>query len=601
VSFLAPLWLGLAAAAAVPIVLHLLRRRHGTRVEFPAVRFLVQAEQEHRNETRLRHLLVLAARVAAVLLLALAAARPLGPLGGTGHAPTALVIVLDNGLRSAAAPGGASYLAALQREAQALVDQSLPEDRLWLVTADGQVSAGTDGVRGAIGRATPMAGRGDLPAGITRAAALARASGLATTHVVVVSDGRRAAFPEPALADEVPVTVVVPPLAPVADHAVVGAEPTTPRWGPWGSLRITARSPDSADVRVVLDDQTVARGTVPPDGELTLRVRAPTEGWLAGRVELAPDELRGDDVRHFAIVAGPPPMVRVDPSAGPFAAGAVATLVDVAQLRSGSAISIVAAERLVARPALIVAPESPVVVGAANRALAAAAVPWRLGDLRRDTTRAVGAPLTGVVVRERFELVAASADSGRVLATVGGRPWIVAGEGYVLVASPLTAVASDLPVSAPFVPWLAQVVQSVLVTDGGVLVEAGPGAPVDLPVAVDELVGPDGSTRAVTASWRQAPDSVGVHWLRHNGRTVGALVVNPEPDATDPTPLGAAAAVARGSDGPIVVVASGTAAAGRAFTSSGPRPAAAVFLALLLMALLVEGWLARPPRRNASS
>jgi hypothetical protein len=601
VSFLAPLWLGLAAAAAVPVVLHLLRRRHGTRVEFPAVRFLVQAEQEHRNETRLRHLLLLAARVAAVLLLAVAAARPLGPSGGSGHAPTALVLVVDNSLRSAAAPGGVSYLAALQREAQALVDRSLPDDRVWLVTADGQVTAGADGVRGAVGRLTPLAGRGDLPAAITRAAALAQASGLAATHVVVVSDGRRAAFPEPALADGVPVTVVVPPLAPVADRALIGAEPTTPRWGPWGSVRITARTPDSADVRVVLDAQTVARGTVPPEGQLTVRVRAPTDGWLAGRVEFAPDELRGDDVRHFAIVAGPPPMVRVDASAGPFAAGAVATLVDLAQLRSGPAISVVAAERLASRPALIVAPESPVVVGAANRALAAAAVPWRLGALRRDTARAVGATLTGVVVRERYELVAAGADSGRVLATAGGRPWIVAGEGYVVVASPLSGSASDLPVSAPFVPWLAQVVQSVLVTDGGVLVEAGPGGPVAFPVAVDELIGPDGSARTVTASWRRAPDSLGVYWLRHHGRTVGALVVNPEPDATDPAPLGAAAAVARGTNGPVAVVPSGTAAADRAFTAGAPRPVAALFLTLLLLALLGEGWLARPPRRTASS
>ena len=46
-SFLAPLWLLAGAAAAVPLLLHLLRRRIGARIEFPAVRYLLRAEREH--------------------------------------------------------------------------------------------------------------------------------------------------------------------------------------------------------------------------------------------------------------------------------------------------------------------------------------------------------------------------------------------------------------------------------------------------------------------------------------------------------------------------------------------------------------------------
>jgi hypothetical protein len=36
IDFLSPLWLAAAAAAGVPLLLHLLRRRIGARVEFPA-------------------------------------------------------------------------------------------------------------------------------------------------------------------------------------------------------------------------------------------------------------------------------------------------------------------------------------------------------------------------------------------------------------------------------------------------------------------------------------------------------------------------------------------------------------------------------------
>ena len=37
-SFLAPLYLALAAAVGVPLLLHLLRRHIATRVDFPAAR-----------------------------------------------------------------------------------------------------------------------------------------------------------------------------------------------------------------------------------------------------------------------------------------------------------------------------------------------------------------------------------------------------------------------------------------------------------------------------------------------------------------------------------------------------------------------------------
>ena len=75
-SFLAPWALLLSAAAAVPLLLHLLRRRTGTRVEFPAVRYLLRAEKEHAREVRLRNIVLMLLRVAIVLAIAFAMARP---------------------------------------------------------------------------------------------------------------------------------------------------------------------------------------------------------------------------------------------------------------------------------------------------------------------------------------------------------------------------------------------------------------------------------------------------------------------------------------------------------------------------------------------
>src|SRR5215210_188533 len=97
-ELLAPWYAALAAATAVPLLLHLLRRRIGTRVEFPAVRYLERAEQENSARLRLRNWLLMALRVLAVILIALAAARPAANVGGAGHAPAAIALVLDNSL-----------------------------------------------------------------------------------------------------------------------------------------------------------------------------------------------------------------------------------------------------------------------------------------------------------------------------------------------------------------------------------------------------------------------------------------------------------------------------------------------------------------------
>src|SRR5919201_5721603 len=97
-EFLSPAWLAAAVAVAVPLLIHLMRRRIGTRVDFPAVRYLVRAEREHSRKLRLRNFLLMLLRVAAVLAITLAAARPVLRARGSGHAPTALALVLDHSL-----------------------------------------------------------------------------------------------------------------------------------------------------------------------------------------------------------------------------------------------------------------------------------------------------------------------------------------------------------------------------------------------------------------------------------------------------------------------------------------------------------------------
>ncbi len=69
-SLLSPAFLIGAVVAALPIALHLIGRRPRARVMFPAVRLLEQSAAQETRKRRFRDLLVLALRVAAIVLLA---------------------------------------------------------------------------------------------------------------------------------------------------------------------------------------------------------------------------------------------------------------------------------------------------------------------------------------------------------------------------------------------------------------------------------------------------------------------------------------------------------------------------------------------------
>ena len=158
-NFLAPFFLVGALAAAVPIVLHLLKREPEDRVRFSAVHLLTHAPVEHSSRRRLRELLLLALRVGAMLLLAFAFARPfLASNLATSGATT--VVALDTSL-TLSAPGQFEKARTLAKKAVA----DAPASHLVAVVtfADGaqvssQPSADRASASAAIDAATPGPG-----------------------------------------------------------------------------------------------------------------------------------------------------------------------------------------------------------------------------------------------------------------------------------------------------------------------------------------------------------------------------------------------------------------------------------------------------------
>jgi aerotolerance regulator-like protein/VWA domain-containing protein len=530
VSFLAPIWLALAGAVAVPLLIHLLRRRIGTRVEFPAARYLARAEQEHSRSLRMRNLLLMLLRVAIVLVLATAAARPVTRWVGAGHAPTALAIVIDNSLSSSAVVDGRPVLDELKGAARTVLDASAAGDRLWIVTADGRVRGGSaSSLRSELERIEALAGGADLQRAISRAAAAVRSAGLDAKQVAVLSDGQRTSWNANYELADAQALLYLSSKTPPPNRAVVSVEARPVRWTPRGAIVARIQSRDSTTYRMVLASRSLARGTSGPNEEVTLHAAPPERGWLAGSVELEPDEMPADNVRHFAVWIGAAPGVTLTPGAGPFASSALDVLLANQRIARGRDITLGPADEITSLPALIVAPNDAVHIGAANRALERLGVPWRFGAASRGQETVRGAGLEETAVTLRYALVPQVGASADTLASAGRDPWIVSGPRYVIVASPLAPEATSFPVRASFVPWLSDVLTERLVGEPGQVLTSTPGNRLARPSWADAIESPGGARQPLEESF-DVPAQTGTYFFERGGRRVGALVVDPPPD-----------------------------------------------------------------------
>jgi len=97
-SFLNPLILAALPLMALPILIHLINQHRHRTVQWAAMMFLVSAKRMHKGMARLRYLLIMLMRIAAIGAMILAFSRPLasGWMSGVGMGkPDATLILLD--------------------------------------------------------------------------------------------------------------------------------------------------------------------------------------------------------------------------------------------------------------------------------------------------------------------------------------------------------------------------------------------------------------------------------------------------------------------------------------------------------------------------
>lgn len=575
-GLLAPAALLLGAAIAIPIVLHLFQRHQGPRLIFPALRYLRRAEREHARRIKLRQLLLLALRVAGLLLLAFAAARPFLRQGGNAHAPTAAVIVLDNSASSAAVVGDRRVLDGLKTRAIETLLHAGPDDRFWLLRAGapwepalrGDAASIADRVR----ETEPTASAANLRAAVERAAALAAAGAEGRAlEVHLLSDLQATNLRGVASAPPAGAALVVwtarqaPPLNRGIAQIEIGGG-LAPRAGERATVAVQVAGnnvADTANLRLVLNGRTAAAGMAPSGSAAILQLPPQNEGILAGWAELDADALRIDDRRYFAVTIEPIPAVAVG-RASTFIDEAVNVLADARRLQRSSA----AAADIIVAPAgagleaarpdaglVVMPPTSAVELPAVNRRLALAGISWRYGaatqagEARFADGTAERHPLlrqlAGVQLRQTYALQpppGASTDSV-VLRLRDGAPWAVRGQRasggrFVLLATPLTPEASTLPTSAAMLPFF-DLLLGAWSAPALTIHDVVPGEAVALGPAAAVVVRPDAGRDTIgTGETYRAPADPGVYRvLGNNDRPLTAFVINPSPLESNLAPV----------------------------------------------------------------
>lgn len=134
-----PILIAGAALAGLPILLHLIMKQEPKKLLFPAIRFLKQKQRTNQRKMRLRHLLLLLARMALIALFALTLWQP--KLSGSAvplpeGQPVAAVLVIDTSPSMGYAVNGVTRLAEAVRRANEFIADLPPGSKVAVLDAN---------------------------------------------------------------------------------------------------------------------------------------------------------------------------------------------------------------------------------------------------------------------------------------------------------------------------------------------------------------------------------------------------------------------------------------------------------------------------------
>ncbi|RCS54221.1 VWA domain-containing protein [Bremerella cremea] len=200
---------GFAIAGAVmmlgPALIHLLNRNRYRTVQWAAMDFLLEAMQTNRRILRIRDLLLMILRAAALLLFGLALARPYfasptdNPASAATSRPPHAILVIDNSLSSTLESISGSVLDQAKQQARQFVETLPANSRISILPLCGSqsqrisdpFSSRLDAVD-AIDKVAATHGAGELSHALNQARSLAEATASHAPNVVIFGDQQAA-------------------------------------------------------------------------------------------------------------------------------------------------------------------------------------------------------------------------------------------------------------------------------------------------------------------------------------------------------------------------------------------------------------------------
>ena len=196
--FLEPVFLWGTAAASVPIIIHMMQSPRAKQIDFPTIRFLKVCQKRATRRTRIKNLILLLMRIALIVLLVLAMAKPWREKEKNAVLPDAqvsMVVVLDNSYSMGYTDRGKTRLEQAREAALGLIDTLKPGDEIAVLLANDEVvpvlrDFTTDPERGkqAIRQAALSVRGTDLDPALREAIRLADRAGSAVGAATVEAD-----------------------------------------------------------------------------------------------------------------------------------------------------------------------------------------------------------------------------------------------------------------------------------------------------------------------------------------------------------------------------------------------------------------------------
>ena len=316
-QFLSPTILWALAALAIPILLHLFYFRRFRKVDFSNVRFLKEIKQETQNRSRLRNLLVLAARLLAFAALILAFAQPFLPNPESKNIQVEQVgIFIDNSYSMSARASDVTLLEKAKQRAREILNAYTDNVEFSILTNElagiSQRNLSREDALVAIEDIKLSAARRDIGQILPQFSRLASSSANSAMPVFIISDFQESQFDLAQLEQDSSLALKMVPVAAVSNQNVsidsvwmmnplqIAGEPVEML------VRLTNHGSESAEaVRLSVKSQGIQQPfgirSIPGQSSLvdTLRLSLQGSDYVNASVEITDFPVEYDD--HYFI------------------------------------------------------------------------------------------------------------------------------------------------------------------------------------------------------------------------------------------------------------------------------------------------------------